>query len=194
MPAIQRISERRARVGLVAYDGEDRPVVIVGAWERERGPILLAATLETVGAIRGDIPFAMLANPETLTVYRKDRTRSLDPVATISTREILDFYSRGGAEHLAERASAGYTIAMIDAWLGDFMRHWKSPTPPASEAITALGLTPRLESFGRTKREVRLACLPVRRDQLPIELRDGEEYWNERDRRESAHVPPADLP
>ena len=174
MAAIQRISERRALVDLVALDRDDRPVLIVAAEGREAEPIILAAYLETLGAIRRDIPFAILADPERLTIYRKHGTRSVEPVATIPTAEILAFYdpsySRGWA-------SGDYIAGMIDAWLADFMRHWKSPTPPATEIMGSLGLAARLEG-GWSKRRVRLACLPVRRDQLPIELRDGEEYWD----------------
>jgi len=188
MSAIQRISERRALVDLVAFDRDGRPVLIVAATGQEVRPIFLAAYLEILGAIRRDIPFAILADPERMTIYRKDRTWSVSPVAAISTGEILDFY---GSPPGVGRDSKNYIIGMTDAWLRDFNWHWKSPTPPASETMTDLGLATRL-ARGRTRRRVRIACLPVRGDQLPIELRDGEEYWDRLDRQRKAQLPPAD--
>jgi hypothetical protein len=188
MPAIQRITDRLALVDLVALDRDDRPVLIVGAEEQKAEPIILAAYREVLKAIRRDIPFAILADAETMTIYRKDRTRSLEPVATIPTRDILSFYDPNFQEG---RMFKDYIVAMIDAWLRDFMMHWSSPTPPASEAMAALGLAARLEG-GRTKRRVRLACLPVRGDELPDELRDWPEPGRELHPRGSAPVPPVD--
>jgi hypothetical protein len=188
MPAIQRISDRLALVDLVALDRDDRPVLIVGAEERKAEPIILASYREVLKSIRRDIPFAMLADAETMTIYRKDRTRSLEPVATIPTRDILSFYDPNFGQWPLFK---DYIVGRIDAWLRDFMRHWKSPIPPASETMEALGLAGRLER-GWLKREVRLACLPVRGDELPPELRDGAEPGIGRHPLGPVTVPPID--
>jgi hypothetical protein len=188
MPAIQRISDRHALVDLVALDRDDRPVLMVAAEEQKPYPELLDAYLEVLQAIRRDIPFVILANIEEMTIYRKDRTRSLQPIATIPTKETLRFYSPDFGE---TRVFKDYLVGMIDAWLRDFMMHWKSPTPPASEAMTALGLAGLLDG-GRTKRRVRLACLPVRGDEFPDELRNGAEPWSAPHPPESARIPPTD--
>ena len=127
MPAIQRISDRRALVDLVALDRDDRPVLIVGAEEKPANPIILAAYREVLKAIRRDIPFAMLANAQELTIYRKDRTRSLEVIATIPTRDILSFYDPNFRDGPMFKS---YIVGRIDAWLRDLMRHWKSRRRP----------------------------------------------------------------
>lgn len=187
MPAIQRISDRMALADVVAFDREDKPVLLVAAEERLIYPEVLDSYREVLLAIRRNIPFAILAFSEEMTIYRKHRTRSLVPVTTLPTREILRFYSRTFGDGYV---SKDYIAGMIDAWLSDFMRHWKSLNPPYSEELAALGLVGRLEG-GSTKRRVRLACLPVRGDQFPDELRNGAEPGGRHDPIESAPVPPA---
>jgi hypothetical protein len=103
-----------------------------------------------------------------MTVYRKDRTRSLEPVATIPTRETLSRYDPAPGR---EGISKDYLVALIAAWLHDFGFRRGSELPPAWETMSALGLADRLKD-GWLKRRVRLACLPVRGDELPDELRD----------------------
>ena len=187
MSAVQRISDRHALLDLVALDREGKPVLMVGAEGQEADPIILASYLEVFGAIRRDIPFAVLASPKNLILYRKDPSRAFEAIAEIPTRKILEFYSSNFEDGLTFKE---FLVGMIDAWLRDLMGHWKSPTPPASETMKALGLADRLEG-GSLKRRVRLACLPVRRDQLPFELRDGEEYWSTHDaQRSSQHSSP----
>ena len=174
MAAIRRISERHAIVDIVALDSCGSPVLVVSAEATDAGPIMLVAYREILGAIRRDIPFAILADAQQVAVYRKVGTESLDLIATIPTPEILGFYDPG---YPRVGVSEDYIVGMIDAWLRDFIRHWKSETPPAWGTMADLGLPARLE-HGSLRRRVRLACLPVRRDQLPIELRDEEEFWN----------------
>jgi hypothetical protein len=188
MPAIQRISDRHALVDLIAFDRDDRPVLIVGAEEQVAGPIILASYREVLKSIRRDIAFAMLADAQEMTIYRKDRTRSLEPVATIPTREILSFYDpyfRDGP------VFKDYIVGMIAAWLHDFEFRRGPQLPPAWEAMSALGLADRLKD-GWLKRRVRLACLPVRGDELPDELRDGAEPGGRLHPLEPVAVPPAD--
>ncbi|WP_435008941.1 hypothetical protein P12x_000194 [Tundrisphaera lichenicola] len=188
MPAIQRISDRHALADLVALDRDDLPVLIVAAEEKEAGPIVLASYLEVLKAIRRDIPFVILANAREMTIYRKDRTRSLEPIATIPTAEILSFYD---PDYPQRWTSKGYLVARIDSWLRDLMRHWKSPEPPATGVLRTIGLADRLER-GWLKRGVRLACLPVRGDELPDELRDWAEPGHGRYPLEATPIPSAD--
>ena len=74
MSAIQRISDRMALADVVAFDRDDRPVVIVAATEGMIYPeIELASYEEIFGSIRKYIPFAILAFAEEMTIYRKRR-------------------------------------------------------------------------------------------------------------------------
>ena len=189
MSAIQRISARLALADIVALDRHDRPVLIVGAEEDYPGPLVLASYREIVKAIKRDIPFAILADAENLSVFRKVQNHSLELLTMLPTRKILSFYDPNFVEG---RAFKDYIVGMIDSWLRDFMSHWKSPTPPESEMMSAVGLASLLE-HGRTKRRVRLACRPVRGDELPIELRDGPEPWNGFHPSGTTSVHPTDL-
>jgi len=188
MSAIQRISDRVCLADVVAFDRDDKPVVVVAADERPIYPQSTAFNLEVLQAIRKDIPFAILAYADEMTIYRKHGTRSLEPVTTIPTREIIRFYAPIFEDR---RVSSDFIARMIDAWLRDFMRHWKSPTPPFTERMTSLGLVARLEN-GWSKARVRLACLPVRGDQLPDELRDRAESGNGCHPLEPVPIPQAD--
>ncbi len=188
MPAIQRISDRMCLADVVAFDRDDKPVVVVAAEEQLIYPVVLYSYLEVLSAIRKDIPFAILAFVDEMTIYRKHRTRPLEPLATIPTREVIRFYH---PRHAEGRLSKDFIAGTIQLWLNDFIWHWKSATPPYSETMASLGLVERLEN-GRSKARVRLACLPVRGDQLPPELRDRPEPGNGRHPLEPAPVPPAD--
>jgi hypothetical protein len=193
MSAIQRISDRVALADIVALDRDDQPVVVVAAANRMVYPQELPAYREVLSAIRKDIPFAILAFADEMTIYRKRRTRPLEPLVTLPSREVIRFYSsRFASPGFAEGPLfKDYIVTKLREWLEDFMMHWKSPTPPLSEMMTSLGLAGRLEG-GRTKERVRLACLPVRGDQLPPELRDREEPWGGSDPLEPSTVPPTD--
>jgi hypothetical protein len=188
MSAIQRISDRMAEADIVAFDSDDRPILIVAADIKVPESWLLGAYLEVLGSIRRDIPFVILANAEEMTIYRKDRTRSIDPIATIPTKETLRFYNPDFGK---EREFKSFLVAMIDAWLRDFIYHWKSPEPPQSEVMTAVGLAARLEN-GSSRTEVRLACLPLRGDKLPPELRHWAEPRDGGDPLKPVSVPSAD--
>ncbi len=172
MPAIQRISDRHALADLVVFDRQDRPVLIVAAEGGKIQPRYLESYREVLQSIRRNIPFAILADSEEIAVYRKERTWRLVHLASIPTREVLLAYDpvpdRG-------RISKDLLAGMIAAWIRDLAIHWKLPTPPASETMVALGLTGRLDGGCWMKRGVRLACLPLRGDELPHELRDGAE-------------------
>lgn len=188
MPAIQRISDRHALADLVVFDREDRPVLIVAADGKKIEPRYRESYREILRSIRRNIPFAILADPEEIAVYRKDRTRTLVHLASIPTREILRAYDpvpdRG-------RFSKDLLAGMIDAWILDFQSHWKFPMPPGSETLAALGLSGRLDG-GRSKREVRLACLPLPGDELSDELRDGTEPRGRGNPPQATPGPPAD--
>jgi len=188
MSAIQRISDRMALADVVAFDRDDRPVVVVAAADRMIYPQELDSYREVLSAIRKDIPFAILAFAEEMTIFRKHRTRSLEPVATIPTREVIRYYYPSLADR---RLSKTFIAGAIDVWFSDFIHHWKSPTPPYSETMASLGLMERLEN-GRSKVRVRLACLPVRGDQLLPELRDRPEPRGGSHPLETIPVPPAD--
>ncbi len=190
MPAIQRISDRMALADVVAFDRDDKPILMASAEEQVAEPQILESYLEVLQSIRRNIPFAILANIETMTLYRKHRTRSLEPVATIPTQEVIGFYY---PRWVGKRVSKVFIAGTIDAWLRDFMRHWTSPTPPCSETMASLGLVERLEK-GWTKERVRLACLPVRRDELPDQLRNGTELGSRPHPVEPALIPPVDHP
>jgi hypothetical protein len=188
MSAIQRISDRVCLADIVAFDRDDKPVVVVAAEEQLIYPVVMYSYREVLSAIRTDIPFAILAFADEMTIYRKNRTRPLEPLATIPTREVIRFYYPHRADR---RLSKDFIAGSIDVWLSDFMSHWKSPTPPYSETMASLGLASRLEG-GLSKLGVRLACLPVRGDQLPPELRDRPEPGGGIHPLQTIPIPPAD--
>jgi hypothetical protein len=185
MPAIQRISDRMTLADVVALDRDGKPVVVVAAEERPIYPVVIQSYLEVLSAIRRDIPFAILAFADEMTIYRKRRTRPLELLAKLPTREVIRFYSPQFADG---PLSKWYIAAKLRDWLEDFMR--RSPDPPYWETIERLGLEQRLWG-GWTKERVRLACLPVRGDQLPPELRDREELGSGSDPIEAPPVAPA---
>ena len=61
MSAIQRISDRMCLADVVAFDRDDKPVLVVAAEEQLIYPVVLYSYLEVLSAIRKDIPFAFLA-------------------------------------------------------------------------------------------------------------------------------------
>jgi hypothetical protein len=177
----KRIPKNRFAVDFVAYDKAGKPILF--GWTRSMhvSPEAIQHLMACLDASRSKIPFAMLADPDQIYLYRKDPDRPAELVWSARSADVLTRYDPdfglspmrlwptpkpGSVLGLAYpeidkvRISAGYLRALIEAWLRDIAYHWMSSAPPAKDEMAAIGLLGRLEG-GTTRSEVWLASNPV---------------------------------
>ena len=102
-------------------------------------------------------PFGLLADPRQLRFFRADSTT---PALTLATGDVLRRYD---ADFRGDRISVDFLKMLLMFWMNDLRTHWNSDSPPASDAIAALGLLPLLAGSS-VESEVDFAAHRVRRD------------------------------
>jgi hypothetical protein len=111
------------------------------------------------------VPFAMLVDLETIEIARWDKEDWSESICSLKTAKIFSFYTNDFGK---KTIYGDYLEALVESWLRDLAYHWKSKTPPASEALAAIGLLQQLED-GSTKRGVEIAGDTVLRDEFSDE-------------------------
>ncbi len=144
------------RADLVAYDAEDRPVLLVEV----KGEAVASAARDQLGAYLGaarpSIPFAMLATRERITVFEGGSELGR-PLLSMATADILSHYD---PDFSAKPIYAFYLGILVEGWLRDLAYHWRSPNPPAEAEMASVGLLDRLRG-GTTRSEVPLHGDPL---------------------------------
>ena len=136
---------------LVVRDRQNRSVLLVEV--KSRAVSLSALHLpDSLLSASEKVPFAMWVDPEELRIFRGGFGDLSNPVCTLRTRDILQHYDR---EFASKRIFSPYLTTLVDAWLRDLAYHWKSPMPPASAELEALGLLQQL-SGGSTEAEAQV--------------------------------------
>lgn len=128
-------------IDLIAYDAQDRPVLLVEVKGVPCDERIDEQTLAYMAAVRPSIPFAMLATRESIQLFDGEH----EPgrlLCTLSTAEILTPYE---AEFREKPVYHFYLGILIEGWLRDLAYHWKFQSPPAQNEIAALGLLERLK-------------------------------------------------
>jgi hypothetical protein len=149
----KQIPKNRFAVDFVAYDKAGKPILFGETRSMKASPEATQQLMAYLDASRSKIPFAMLADPDQINLYRKDADR---PAELVWSSRSADVLSRYDPEFGNTRIFARYLRALIEAWLRDLAYQWKSETPPAQDEIAAIGLLERLEG-GTTRSEVWLA-------------------------------------
>jgi hypothetical protein len=139
-------------IDFAALNKEDQPILIgeakIGQVEEE-DRAQMSASLRMLAHV---VPFAMLADPEQIQIFRWDGKDLSPPVAVLRTPEVLRQYE---PEFEERRVFERYLIALIAAWLRDLAYHWKLQTPPGSEELKKIGLLDKLAD-GTTLPEVEI--------------------------------------
>ncbi|HWE37253.1 MAG TPA: hypothetical protein VG406_11860 [Isosphaeraceae bacterium] len=145
---------RAIRPDLVAFDPDDKPVLIVEVKGVTPVPESVSQLLSYMDSAVPAVPFGMLADPKDIRIYQSG---SPIPVAIIPTADILRHYVTA---EFSRPVSSALLTTTIEAWLSDLDSHWHSEIPPAVREMTPIGLLPRLKS-GTIEREVSLVCHPI---------------------------------
>ena len=140
MNTILRRSGRTIEADVIAFDGENRPILLVEVKARanaseDRVFRYLSAFLAS------EFPFGMFADFSQILIFCKDLDDPRTPIRSLKTRDILSRYEPEFGE---KRIFHDYFETLIEAWLRDFAFHWKSENPPAFEEMEAIGLGQRL--------------------------------------------------
>ena len=104
----------------------------------------------------------MLADPDEIRIFRKDRDRSLTPVADLDLETVDVLCALRPGVRAQARSSTITSSALIDAWLRDFMLPLEiANAARAPTSWRAIGLADVLGGR-RHDEEVPLAILPLR--------------------------------
>ena len=99
----------------------------------------------------GQLPFAMLVDPQQIRIYRVSDNRNGHPVPAIvlPTESTFQHYDAAfGQGRIFEHT----LITLSGAWLRDVMDHWRSPKAPGEDELQRVGLLPRIAG-GWTRQE-----------------------------------------
>jgi hypothetical protein len=121
-------------IDLIAYDAEDRPVLLVEVKGATRGSALEEQTIAYLTEVR---PPAR----ETIRLFDGDQ----EPgrlLCTLMTADVLSFYD---ADFRTKPVYHFYLGILVEGWLMDLACHWKSQSPPAEAEMAAVGLLARLK-------------------------------------------------
>ncbi len=152
-------SDQKIEADIVAYDQEDRPVLIVGTKARANGTYDgIFQFLDQF--IASEFPFGMFADFSLIVIFGKDRPDPDAAICSIKTADVLSFYEPAFGQ---KRIFPDYFDTLVEAWLRDFAFHWKSERPPASEELESIGLAQRLTG-GMTYKGVWRDGSPLHRD------------------------------
>jgi hypothetical protein len=110
--------------------------------------------------LRDSLPFALLADPERMRIYRWDGHSLSGPISTLPTIDVLGHYAPDIGNRLIFEDTL---VTLIKAWLHDLAYHWKTERPPASDELARIALLPQLEE-GDTDARVEVANGDLRRD------------------------------
>lgn len=129
------------RFDIVAFDSHDRPALIVeikrNADIRDRKQFL-TDTISYVEESGRPAPFFLIANEDTIALYRKDTDSATWPeVAEFDTASVLRNYDR---EYGKNPVYEHYLASLIQVWLNDIADNWHSKAPPKADLFEQFGL------------------------------------------------------
>jgi hypothetical protein len=149
---VEHFSE--AGVDIIACDADGQPSLLVevkGQLTQEKYiPQILAQLSRYLKSTKPFVPFVMLVDPGTISVFRWNGSSLDETSSNFKTADILDHYD---AKFQEKRIFEFYLTTLVEAWLRDLAFHWKLEVPPATEELRAIGLLPLLEG-GTTESEV----------------------------------------
>jgi len=150
---------------IIAEDRDGNPILIVEIKVTDTSQADILAFLNRFVKAVPTFEFAMFVDLEKIVLMKSDVANPQNPLVTLKTLDVLQFYDPDFAGKNSNYGSIGifrdYFATLVEAWLRDLAYHWKSQTPPGSEDLTGTGLLELLEG-GMTKRDVTITVSPLR--------------------------------
>jgi len=125
---------------IVAYDGHDKPVLVVEI--KRNGDIrqfdqLVRDTEYYIAHSRRPAPFFLIANPETIYLFKRDGGDTSKPAHEFGAADVLRRYDESyGKNPVYEH----YLASLIQIWLNDVADNWRSKSPPGVDVFEQLDL------------------------------------------------------
>lgn len=141
---------------ITILDSDERIVLLAQAKGKGQMWGGISEVISWLKAGNGAIPFVMFVDLENIHIFKWDSANLSEPVCILNTADVLGHYGLNVSE---KYISGRYISALAESWFRDLVYHWKSPTPPASEQIAAIGLLPLLQD-GTTQPEVEIRIDP----------------------------------
>ena len=154
-----------AEADIIAEDRDGNPILIVEVKVTDASQADIVAFLNRFVKAAPTFEFAMFVDLEQIAVMKSDLANPQNPLMTLKTLDVLQFYDPDFAGKNSKYGSIGifrdYVGTLVEAWLRDLAYHWKSQTPPGAEELTGTGLLELMEG-GTTRRDVTIVVSPLR--------------------------------
>jgi len=144
-------------IDISVEDREGRPVLVAKVSHTETSAEEQHGLLDVLDSSCPSVPFALLADPATLRIYRRDRG-PFEEVATLDAAEVIGHYSPG---YTRAKADNGFKpifrtvlVGFVASWLSDLSRRWKAGEPPGRDELARIGLLGRIEGGEVTNEEL----------------------------------------
>ena len=154
-----------AEEDIIAEDRDGNPILIVEIKVTDTSQADILAFLNRFVKAARTFEFAMFVDFEQIVVMKSDVPNPQNPLVTLKTLDVLQFYDPDFAGKNSNYGSIGifrdYLRTLVEAWLRDLAYHWKSQTPPGAEELAGTGLLELMEG-GMTRRDVTIIVSPLR--------------------------------
>ena len=118
---------------LIATGQDNNPILIADIRIEPYSLELTENILSSWAQQSPNIAFQMLANLQSISIFKKFDTNS---VVVINTTDILNIYE---PDFENTRIFPHYLTTLIEAWLRDILYHWNSQHPPAEKELNTIG-------------------------------------------------------
>lgn len=144
------VSSETTLFDLSVYDGSGKLIMVAGVKGHPFNKGDLVHLRKMLNRFHEPVPFAMLANADSIRIFRWDGRKISKPLCVLPTQQVVKYYS---PSYDREQLSEFFLVTSIESWLRDLNSHWKSESPPYAECLKEIGLLPLMEG-GFTEREV----------------------------------------
>jgi hypothetical protein len=135
---------------IVAEDARGREVLVVEVKTLPLDDQAAREILDYMREAQHPVRFGMVADLEKIRVVDYEHDQGGGFACVIETKDVLTTYDpQFGSKRIFEH----YLTTLVNAWIRDHVYHWKSETPPGTDALASVGLLPLLRD-GDTHREV----------------------------------------
>jgi hypothetical protein len=135
---------------ILARDKNSNPILLADVRTQTIHPQVSTKMIDSLVQANGSIPFAMLVNPEKISIFKWGRDNWQEPICVFNTVDVLSQYE---PEFGKKRIFHTYLTSLVEAWLRDLAYHWHSQHPPFWEEIKSIGLLEKLAD-GTTEEDV----------------------------------------
>jgi hypothetical protein len=141
---------------IVVDDRDERPIALVDVKPSLTSPETLQEWIRQLDHSHSSILFGIFVDLEDIYLLKREvATGTFASVAHLKTRDVLSHYAPEfagkGSRYLSIQIFQDYVTTLVEGWLRDLAYHWKTESPPGTDALSGTEFLERIED-GMTRR------------------------------------------